>query len=395
MTLTDEPRMHIVHLTASTFFGGPERQMLGLAQALPAEYRTTFLSFAENGKARDFLDRVATAGFQADALRHDTPHLRSALRELTARLRELHADILVCHAYKSNILGRLAARRVGIPVLAVSRGWTQESFKVRLYEKLDRWHLRFMDRVVAVSDGQAEKVRHCGVKPDRLLVIRNAARLEAFRDPDPADRQRLRDLFPNCTSDQPIICAAGRLSPEKGFDILIQAAGLVRDAGVDVRLAIFGEGGERASLEAKIRSLQLTDRVILSGFRTDLDRLIPWADVMVLSSYTEGLPNVALEASAAGVPVVATAVGGNPEVVRDSQTGFLVPAGDPLALAERIRMFLEDAELRQRMAQAAKALMEAEFSFGAQASAYHRLFTELASTSGRVKCSASTLSSIA
>ena len=376
-------RMHIVHLTASTFFGGPERQMLGLAEALAPDCRTTFLSFAEGGRCRAFLGQAAAHGFAALALENDTPRLRAAARELTDRLRGMRPDVLLCHGYKPNLLGRVAARRARVPAVAVSRGWTGENVKVRLYEALDRLHLRFMDRVVCVSEGQAAKVRRTGVPPERVAVIRNAARLQAFRSPDPAYRERLRALTGGGESPPArVVCAAGRLSPEKGFHVLVDAAGVVADADPAARFVLFGEGAQRPLLERRIAGLGLQQRFVLAGFRPDLDRFLPWADVMVLPSFTEGLPNVALEASAAAVPVVATAVGGNPEVVRDGETGHLVPPGDPHALAGRILDLLRDEPRRRRMGAAARALMEAEFTFAAQARAYRRLFGEVLARDG-------------
>src|SRR5947208_8213776 len=184
--------MRIVHLTASAFFGGPERQMLGLAAALPPGYASTFLSFAEGGRCRPFLAVARAAGFDAAELTNDAPNLRAAVRELTAFLRGNFADALVTNGYKSNLLGRPAARAAGVPVVSVSRGWTGENLKVRCYEAVDRLHLRFMDRVVCVSSGQAERVRQSGVPAERVRVIRNAARPRAFAHPDPITRDRLR-----------------------------------------------------------------------------------------------------------------------------------------------------------------------------------------------------------
>ncbi|MBO0699773.1 MAG: glycosyltransferase, partial [Zavarzinella sp.] len=180
--------MRIVHLTASAFFGGPERQMLGLAAALPAGFSTTFLSFSETGRCRPFLTTARSAGFDAAELAHDTPDFRAAIREVSAFLRGNFADVLVTHGYKSNLLGRPAARQGRVPIVSVSRGWTGESLRVRCYEALDRFHLRFMDRVVCVSEGQAEKVRRAGVAPGRIRVIRNAARFRAAAEPHPRDR---------------------------------------------------------------------------------------------------------------------------------------------------------------------------------------------------------------
>jgi len=367
--------MNLIHLTSSTFFGGPERQMLGLAEFLPAEYFTTFVSFSEGGRCAEFLGMTEAHGFRSIALHHDTPDIFSAIREVTEIIRDNSADVLLCHGYKAAILGRIAARRAGIPVIGVSRGWTGESFKVRLYEKLDRWNLHHLDQVVCVSEGQAEKVRRTGLPEAKLRVIRNSARPEAFRDRTPAHRQQLLWQIP--TPVQRVVVGAGRLSPEKGFDVLIEAAALFLEKDPKAGLVIFGEGPERAKLEARCRELAVRDRIALPGFSRQLDQLLPCADVVVLPSHTEGLPNIALEASAACVPVVATAVGGTPEVVRDKYTGYLVPPGNPQAMALRISTLLEDQELRSVMGFAGREWVRKAFSFQTQAADYIALFEEL------------------
>jgi len=373
--------VRLVHLTSSTFFGGPERQMLGLAEAMREHVESRFASYPENGRSREFLDEVRGRGFCAHRLTSDFPHVRSARAETTALLRATGCDVLVCHGYKAHVLGRLAARRVGIPVVAVSRGWTGESRRVRFYEWLDRRHLHFMDHVVCVSEGQAEKVRHwCRVPPARLSVIRNSARLAAFKSAAPGARERLLSFFPHGSAVSRVALAAGRLSPEKGFGVLVEAAARICRENSSAGVVIFGEGMLRGELERRVAGLGLAGRVVLPGFRTDLDSLIGAADVVVLPSFTEGLSNVALEASAAGVPLVATAVGGTPEVVVDGMTGYLVPPGDPAALAERVSELLRDSTARARMSAAGRERMRAEFTFEAQATAYLGLLRSLCST---------------
>ena len=123
--------MRIVHITASTHFGGPERQMLGLAECLRATDQSCFLSFAEGGRCDALLDKARKAGFEAEALASDTPHLPGAARELTTRLDDLQADVVCCHGYKADLLGWWAGRRLGIPVVAVSRGWTWKAERCR------------------------------------------------------------------------------------------------------------------------------------------------------------------------------------------------------------------------------------------------------------------------
>src|SRR4051794_25416956 len=147
--------MVIVHLRASTLFGGPERQMLGLALCLPAGHRSVFVAFDEGGRGQEFLAEVRRHAFEARTLVHDTPHLRAAVRELASLLRSLGADVVCSHGYKADLLGLPAAHRASLPIVAVARGWTGESPKVRIYEALDRVFLRRMDRVACVSQGQA------------------------------------------------------------------------------------------------------------------------------------------------------------------------------------------------------------------------------------------------
>jgi glycosyltransferase involved in cell wall biosynthesis len=367
--------MNLVHLTASTLFGGPERQMLGLAEVLAPGCHSSFLSFSEGGRCAPFLREARTRGFVAVALEYDTPRLWAATRELTARLRRAAADVLLCNCYKAGLVGRIAARDLRLPVIAISRGWTSESWKVRLYEALDRINLRWMDRVVCVSEGQAAKVRRTCVPESRIVVIRNAIRAERFASPEPVYRERLLALF----RDPPrrLIGAAGRLSPEKGFAVLVEAAHRVLSEDTGAGLVLFGDGPLRHALERQVAAAGLSGHLVVAGFRDDLDRYLPWLDVLALPSHTEGLPNVALEACAAGVPVVATAVGGTPEVIEDGVNGYLVPPGDPRALAARLLAVLRSPDCGRALGQRGRQRVLDEFTFEAQAEQYRRLLGEL------------------
>ncbi len=367
--------MKIVHLTASTFHGGPERQMLGLAGNLPKGYETQFLSFSEGGRCKAFLSAARQAGFDALALEKDTPRFGAATREISEQLRAFQADVLLCHGYKADLLGRRAARRAGVPVVAVSRGWTGECFRVRLYERIDRFCLRWMDRVVGVSEAQAEKVRKAGVRPDLVRVIHNAVDPDRFSAPDPRYRGKLLKYFRGPKTR--IIGAAGRLSPEKGFSVLVKAAERVVREDPSVGFILFGEGAGRAALLEQIKEAGLAGSFIVVGFRRDLDRFIPFFDILALPSFTEGLPNVVLEACAANVPVVATKVGGTPEVVEDGVNGLLVPPGDADALAGRLLELVASEERMRDMGLSGRQRVVEQFSFAAQADRYCDLFDEL------------------
>jgi glycosyltransferase involved in cell wall biosynthesis len=366
--------MRLIHLTASPFFGGPERQMLGLAKALPADFNVTFVSFAEGGRCEPFLDEVRRAGFDAVRLKHDTPRLLAARRELAALLQKRETDLLLCHSYKANFVGRPAARKAGVPAWAVARGWTGQDFRVRCYDALDRMLLPRMDLVVAVSDGMAKAVRAAGVPASRIRVIRNAARDDAFGGPDQRHRQAMQAMFPR--PGERIVLSANRLTPDKGTHVLIEAMPAILRADPGARFLICGEGGSRSHLECLVREAGLQDFVVFAGFRPDLDDWMPNADILALPSFNEGLPNVVLEACACGVPCVATAVFGTPEVLHDGVNGHLVPAGNSAALANGIVRLLVDPMARRRMGAAGREMVRDEFTFSAQARRYIDLFAE-------------------
>jgi glycosyltransferase involved in cell wall biosynthesis len=367
--------MNVVHLAASPFFGGPERQILGLAQNLPPSFRSIFLSFAERGASRPFLERCEQAGFEAIELKQNWPWLFTAAREIAGHLRRVEADVLLCNGYKPDVIGWLAARKAGIPVVAIAHGWTGATWKVRLNEMVDRWVMRRMDCVVAVSEAMAKKVRAAGVRPERLVTICNAIQTEAFDQPDPNGRAVLEGYFPH--RPETIVVAVGRLSPEKGFDVFVEAAAQLAKEHPRVGFLLFGDGPLREALSQQIGRLGLQGRFVLGGFRTDLEKLLPAADLAVLSSHTEGLPVALLEALAAGLPAVVTAVGGVPEVIHDGVHGFLVPPADPSALGAKIDVLLRNPALRRTMGQAGSSRAREVFSFAGSSRRWVELLERL------------------
>ena len=349
--------------------------MHGLAVELRGTVATTILCFRDHGSSLPFLEQLRAAGVNARMIAHANPHFLGMVADVAAELRRERADLLACHGYKADVIGWLAARRVGVPIISVSRGWTGHTAKVRAYEALDRRMLRRMDAVVCVSEGQAAKVARAGISPDRIHVIHNSIDPTRFRDGSAAERAIL-DSFFSITPDV-IIAAVGRLSPEKGFDHLVDAAKLVVREGHRIGIVVIGDGPDRRMLEARVRASDLESQVVFAGFRTDVDQLLPSADILVQSSHTEGLPNVVLEACAAGVPVVATNVGGTNEIIEEDVNGFLVPPGDAPALARRMVDLVNSPTLRQQMGQRGRDAVRAGFSFARQAALYQNLFVTL------------------
>lgn len=379
------PFLHgpVLHLTASPFFGGPERVILDIVKTMRKEsygVESIVATFRENGGCDPFLDELRKNKIEGIRLRHDMPRLLAAIREITTLLHERRVELLCAHGHKSRLLGWIAARRLGIPIVGVSHGWTWQDWKTSLYERLDRWMHRRMDAVVAVSQGQADKIILSGTPIDRVYVIHNAIDFERFNDPPREEYRRIVDSF---FERRPffLVGAAGRLSPEKGFDVLIDAVAQCRQ---HVGVLLFGEGVLREELQKRIDRAHLSDRFKLAGFTKELDRLLPHVDLFVQSSRTEGFPCVNLEAMAARRAVVATAVGGVPEQVIPEQTGLLVPPNDPEALSAALDRLAVDEPLRHHMGETGRRFVAEKFTCDVQAGKYWKLFRQLTEQATKV-----------
>jgi glycosyltransferase involved in cell wall biosynthesis len=375
--------MKLAHLTASSFFGGPERQMLGLSRHLSSGFESRFYLFPEHGRSIHFATKLRDHEISVCELTSDFPKLSRTLSELTTRLRDDQIQILFTHGYKSNLLGRIAAQRLKIPAIAVSRGWTGENWKVRFYEQLDRLHLRLMDRIISVSHGQAEKVFRTGVSRKKVEVIHNASRLDELSRPRETARQDIEKLIHQSLENRLIFAGAGRLSPEKGFDRFITLAEETLRIHPNCQFVIFGEGPLQDKLQAQIDQTGFKDSIRLLGFRNDLDQLMPGLDGFILTSHTEGLPNVLLEAAAAKVPSLATKVGGVPELIRAGETGYLLPPNAAESWSMILSRLITSDELRRSMGENARRWVENEFSFTGQASRYEQLIESVVRSESR------------
>jgi len=367
-------RMRVAHLIATNFYGGPERQIVCHAkQVAQIGVDPLVISFMEYGQDNELLVAAKKEGVACAALQARGPFHPGAVGELARLLRSEDAGLLVSHGYKANVIGRLASWFLKIPVIAVSRGWTAENGRIRLYEKLDRLFLRLADEVVAVSEGQRQKVLACGVRPEKVRVIHNAIDLATY--PGPAEKSFRDEL--GIPRDAVLVATAGRLSPEKNHLGLIDAARQVLARRPDVYFAVFGEGFLRPELEKAVREADIGHRFFLPGFRSNVRSLLHEIDIFVLPSHTEGLPNVILEAFACRKPAVATSVGGTPEVVRQGDNGFLVPAGEMGAFAAAIMDLVSSADLRRKMGDNGYEHVKAAFDYAGQTKAYVDVYSEL------------------
>ncbi|MRG94851.1 glycosyltransferase [Polyangium spumosum] len=229
------------------------------------------------------------------------------------------------------------------------------------------------DRIVAVSDDArrvALEIERGSAR--RLVTIRNGVDTRVY---EPGDAARARQAL-DVPADVLHVGCVARLSAEKDHATLIQAFARVRTSHPGARLTLVGDGPEREALEALVKKFGLQGAVHFLGHRDDVPVLLPGFDLFTLASRTEGTSLTLLEAAAAGLPIVATRVGGNPEIVTHGETGLLVPAGEPAALADAISSVWTRPD-RAQMGRAGRALVQARYGIGQMISAYETLYAEV------------------
>jgi glycosyltransferase involved in cell wall biosynthesis len=344
---------------ASAFLGGPEKQILEHCRRLdPARWRAVIGSFRENRSEVALVRAARDLGVSSFLIDTRSPYSPRSVSQLRQALRGEGVRVLVTHGYKPNVVGALAARWTGLPHLPYYRGYTAETWKVRRYETLDRAFLRRARRVLCVSSASGDRLRGFGVDGSRIVCVPNA--VAPAPRPLPLVDPRAEFSIP---AGAPVAVAAGRLSAEKGHRFLVEALPRVPR----LHAVVFGSGREREALGVRARTLAVSDRIHWAGFRDDVLPYLAAADVVVNPSLTEGLPNVVLEALSLAAPVVATDVGGVSTLVRDGETGWLVPPGDARALARALGAAIADREAAHRRGEAGRLLVGREFSFQIQA----------------------------
>ncbi len=267
------------------------------------------------------------------------------------------------HDYKTNVLGLILQRLWPMRLVTTVHGWVHHTRRTPLYYWADRVSLRYYERVYCVSPDLYHTCRTSGVPAARCELLENGIDLAEFtRRSNVVEAKRKAGLSPH----RFVIGAAGRLSAEKGFDLLIRAVDRLVRGGLDVELVIAGEGDEKAALQALAAQLGRADRVRLLGYQADLSGWYEAMDVFALSSLREGLPNVLLEALALEVAVVATRVAGVPRLISDGENGLLIEPGSVDALSGALGRLLADADLRGRLRRDGRRTVEARYSFAAR-----------------------------
>ncbi len=357
--------MKILHVEGGAELYGGAKQVLYLIEGLAARGVESHLACRQGS---DLARRAAPfAQVHSMNMRGDLDF--GLVRRLGRLMDECRPDMVHLHSrIGADVMGGLAARRRGLPVVHTRRVDNPEpawlvAAKYRLH-----------DRVIAISEGIARVLRSEGLPADKLRVVRSAVASERYAASRDQNRCR-REL--GLTDDTPAIGVIAQLIERKGHRVLLDALPGLLAAHPRLKVLFFGKGPLAGALQEQIDTRGLSAQVRLMGFREDLAGLLPCLDLVVHPALMEGLGVSLLQAAAAGVPIVASAVGGIPEAVQDGVNGRLVPPSDPPRLAAAADQLLCDSALRGRLGAGGRRLVRETFSVEAMVSGNMAVYQEL------------------
>ena len=389
---SESKKIHVMHLIGSTGLFGAERWLLALMRGLdPDRVKSTLVNLIDgpeeknesknkNKKSSDVVEAARQRGFLfSEAFDFHTGGRLNpwAAVRLSRWARANKVQVIHGHGYKSDITGLVSARLAGCRVITTPHGWSLEKDrKLALYEGLDRASFRFMDKVCPLSPALAEDIsrgRAAGSGyADKVRLIMNGVDVEELNGTQPAaitDTGQFR------------IGYIGQLIDRKDISTLLKAVKLLLDAdlpaAIKVSLTVIGSGYRKEALEGQAASLGIAENVDFMGFRDDAARFLKTFHLFVLPSLCEGIPRCLMEAMAAGIPVVASGIEGNMQLVSDGETGLLFAPGDAPDLAGKLRYAIGHPGEAETMAKKAQQKIEREFSSRRMAREYAALYSEL------------------
>ncbi len=364
-------RINVMQMTDITGRGGAEKALVDIALHLDrSKYNVTVCATRSAGNYQPLLDEAGVTTFvQGRKSRWDLGQWIKLVR----LMRREQVDVLHTHLFGSNTLGRLLGRLAGVPVVIAHEHW---STKASREVWVDRALYRLSDRILVPSAASKEMVmRTEGIPAGKIDVVYNGVDTAIFAQGE--KRGEVRSEL-HISSDAMVLGIVGRLSEEKGgVDVLIRAVARLCKSNPNLRLLVVGDGPLRGSLEALAAESAPGGEIMFTGTRNDVAHLLSAMDLFVLPSLNEALPIVVLEAMAAGLPVIATRVGGVPEIVDHEKTGLLVEPGSEDSLYSALDRLIFDADLREQLAQAGRRRVASDFTIERMVERIEGLYEEL------------------
>jgi len=348
--------LRVVSVMEADFVTGPAKNLLEFAQRsrladedLPAVDLSIVAYLRGDQPETAFIRTAREAGVAIDIIRERGRFDLKVLPKLRQIAQTRDPHIFQTHNVKSHCMFRMSGIWRERAWLAFHHGYTTTDLKMRGYNLVDRWSLPAARHVVTVCGPFVDLLEKRGIARANITVLHNSVKYQAA---SPEAVRSAREEIP-AAAGVPILLSVGRLSREKGHVDLLRALAKLREANQPFHLVIVGEGADRKLIETERQRLGLDAHVTLLGLRHQVQPYYALADIAVIPSRSEGSPNVLLEAMIAARPIVATRVGGIPEIVTHEDAALLVPSRDPEAMARALARMLGDLSLRERLARRA------------------------------------------
>jgi glycosyltransferase involved in cell wall biosynthesis len=360
-------KLRVLHVANGEYFAGAEQVIMSIGRNLDRDRFSFQLACLMDGP---LAEHARDEGFRVTTLPMRNRADLSVVAKLISLIKRYRIQIVHTHTVRSNMVGRVAARLAGVPVVTtvhspISRD-TQHKLKNSANAAVERLSDRWVERYITVSKSLGEELVRNGVSASRVTVVQNGIDVERCQ-PRVASAETRRQL--GIPGEAPVAGMVALFRPRKGAEVLLRASAEVLASLPDLRLVFVGTGESDGQgdylqrLKDLASELGLADRVVFTGFRDDVCDVLNSLDVLAIPSlFGEGLPIVLLEAMAMAKPVIATPVEGVAEAVIDGETGILVPPGDESALAGALASTLGQKTKAKEMGQAGRALVEREFS---------------------------------
>jgi len=339
-------KIKVLHLITSLEVGGAQHGLLlGLPRFNPEKYEHIVCSLMDR---MQMAEQFRQSGIEVHSLRINRKADLSGALRLHSLLKRVRVDILHTYLLHSNIIGRIIGRLVGVPTIIGSERTIGQAGKWdRILTKLTN---PLTDAVEVNSQAGADAInQYLGVPKEKIELVRSGLDLKAYSTTSARPEMRA-DL--NLNQDQHLVLYIGRLRPVKGVEYGLRAFAIASSSYPNLHMALAGEGEQRGYLQKLVADLDISHRVTFLGIRKDLPNLLAASDSVLMPSITEGFPRTAIEAMAAGKPVIATDVGGTSEAIINGSTGILVPPKDVNAMAKALGELIADINLQTRLGKA-------------------------------------------
>ena len=377
-------KLKIAYVITPITFGGAERVNLNFLNNVDRDHFTIVpILFLRPWEAENYfeykLKQMGIEFFIIPVAKSDSYDLFRVVRCLFKLINLIHGksyDLIHTHGYLADLLGILVSKISNVPIISTCHGFIYEGITLSFYNKLDCFALKYIDRIISVSEPLKLDLVKSGIKKDKIVVIKNTPDFSQCNDDTSGIRNHLRNSI-KVTSNDILIGYIGRLSAEKGLTFLLNSIKLLDNNQQQIKLVVIGEGPQKNELMVLSDRNRLSSNVIFTGFQKNIDEWLKAIDIFVLPSLTEGSPMVLLEAMAHGVPCIASDVGGIPQIIEHNVNGMLVPPSKPDELAWAINALNKNSILRDKISNNAKNKIAQDYNIKEWANAIQRIYVSV------------------